>query len=69
MITLRHLELQVGGMRKEHGATGTERWMSTRAFANHFFSRLRFVGLRSPNKNKYHSTVDITSMILTTLVI
>jgi hypothetical protein len=29
MITLRHLELQVGGMRKEHGATGTERWMST----------------------------------------
>ena len=32
--------------------------MSTRAFANHFFSRLRFVELRSPNKNKYHSTDD-----------
>jgi len=32
---------------------------STRAFANHFFSRLKFVGLRSPNKNKYHSTPDI----------
>ena len=26
--------------------------VATRAFANHFFSRLRFVGLRSPNKNK-----------------
>ena len=32
--------------------------VSTRAFANHFFSRLKFVGLRSPNKNKYHSTAD-----------
>ena len=53
---------------------------ATRAFANHFFSRLRFVGLhvhvRSPNKNKYHSTAEtymiilrITSMTLTTLVV
>jgi hypothetical protein len=36
--------------------------VSTRVFANHFFSRLKFVGLRSPNKNnpnKYHSTPDI----------
>ena len=32
--------------------------MSTRAFAEHFFSRLRFVGLRSPDKNKYHLTAD-----------
>ena len=32
--------------------------VSTRAFANHFFSRLRFVGLRSPAKNKYHSSAD-----------
>ena len=30
--------------------------VSTRAFANHFFSCIRFVGLRSLNKNKYHST-------------
>jgi hypothetical protein len=46
-----HLELRVGG------AAG----VSTRAFANHFFSRLKFVGLRSPNKNnpnKYHSKPD-----------
>jgi len=43
LITLRnkcHLEFQVGGMCKEHGAAGT----STRAFANHCFSRLKFVG-------------------------
>ena len=38
---------------------------STRAFANHFFSRLKFVGLRSPNRNnpnKYHSTPDTYSL-------
>ena len=38
---------------------------ATRAFANHFFSRLRFVGLGSPNKNKYHSSADYF-LILTT---
>jgi hypothetical protein len=58
-----HLELRVGGMcTLEHGATGvpvqSAAGVSTRAFANHFFSRLKFVGLRSPNKNKYHSTPD-----------
>ena len=35
--------------------------VATRAFANHFLSRLHFVGLRSPNKNKYHSTADTCS--------
>ena len=40
LITLRNMELQVGGVCKEHGAAGT----STRAFANHCFSRLKFVG-------------------------
>ena len=63
-------ELRVGGMCKEHGATGRYRvvlrraaGVSTRAFANHFFSRLKFVGLRSPNRNnpnKYHSMPDDT---------
>ena len=35
--------------------------VATRAFANHFLSRLHFVGLRSPNKNKYHSTADTST--------
>ena len=68
-----HLELQVGGTCKERGATGTvwnlklntsnlgDARVWQRAFANHFLSRLQFVGLRSPNKNKYHSTADTCS--------
>ena len=37
--------------------------VSTRAFANHFFTRLKFVGIRSPNRNnpnKYHSMPEDT---------
>ena len=59
MITLRHLQ---GRWDAQRAWCNRYRALDVnRAFANHFFSRLKFVGLRSPNKNnpnKYYSTPD-----------
>ena len=60
-----HVSPRIAGRWDVQGAWCNRYRVSTRAFANHFvslvFSRLKFVGLRSPNKNnpnKYHSTPD-----------
>lgn len=84
LFTLRnmcHLELQVGELCKELGATATRYRVESqiRAFAKHLFCDLLdymytymctgTAGSGSPNKNKYHSMAECITDIRHTYII